>query len=207
MIHNTSKEHFITAAAIDKASFQISVMFNSTCTNLGRNKLPEEFDPMCLHVISCTVGHVLIESSQQNGANHDGHIQPQTGQKTTALQSHIRRSDDESLPGTVGQWEQVITANNTQNQWGHNTDGSRFLKCRQKFRHIQFNLINAAKEKSQYTENRRGLSLAKHLPLTSLSDKRWMNHKKKKSQTRVIKEHTCIQFKGLLRQGTNSIWK
>lgn len=80
-----------------------------TSTNLHGNKFADELDAMLLHVVSGPVGHVLVKSSQQNGAHHDGDVQPEAGQEAAALQGHVGSPDDQSLPGTVGQREEVIT--------------------------------------------------------------------------------------------------
>lgn len=64
---------------------------------------------MLLHVLSGTVCHILIESSQQNGPDHDGDIKAKAGQETAALQSHVWRSNDQGLSRTVFQREEVIT--------------------------------------------------------------------------------------------------
>lgn len=58
-------------------------------THLYGDIFAEELYSMLLHVLSSTVGHVLVKAPQQDGADHDGDIQTQAGQETPTLQSHI----------------------------------------------------------------------------------------------------------------------
>lgn len=83
-------------------------------THLYGHKFAEELDAMLLHVLSGTVGHVLVEAPQQDGPDHDGDIETQAGQETTALQSHVRRPDHQGLSRAVRQREEVVTGGRTQ---------------------------------------------------------------------------------------------
>lgn len=74
----------------------------------------DELDAVLLHVLSCTVRHVLVKASQQDGSYHDGNIEAKTCQETTALQSHVRCPNHQGLPRTVGQREEVITGRQRQ---------------------------------------------------------------------------------------------
>lgn len=65
---------------------------------------------MLLHVLAGTVGHVLVEAPQQDGAYHDRHIQAQAGKETPALERHVGCPDHQGLAGAVGEREQVIAA-------------------------------------------------------------------------------------------------
>lgn len=83
-------------------------------THLYRDVFAEELDTVLLHVLSGTVGHVLVEAPQQDGPHHDGDIETQAGQETTALQSHVRCPDHQGLSRAVGQREEVVTGGQTQ---------------------------------------------------------------------------------------------
>lgn len=63
---------------------------------------------MLLHVLAGSVGHVLIEAPQQDGADHDGDVETQARQEAPALQSHVGRPDHQGLPRAVGQREEVV---------------------------------------------------------------------------------------------------
>lgn len=78
-------------------------------THLYGDMFTDELDSVLLHVVSSTVGHVLVKPPQQDGAHHDGDIQPQAGQETTALQSHVGRPHNQGLPRAVRQREKVVT--------------------------------------------------------------------------------------------------
>lgn len=54
-------------------------------THLYRDIFAKELYTVLLHVLSGTVGHVLVEAPQQDGPNHDGDIETQACQETTAL--------------------------------------------------------------------------------------------------------------------------
>lgn len=58
-------------------------------THLYGDVFAEELYSVLLHVLSSTVGHVLVEAPQQDGADHDSDIQAQAGQEAPALQSHV----------------------------------------------------------------------------------------------------------------------
>lgn len=73
------------------------------CAHLGWDKFADELDAVTLHVLAGAVRHVLVEASQQDGSHHDGDVQAETGQETTALQGHVRRPDHQGLPRAVGQ--------------------------------------------------------------------------------------------------------
>lgn len=69
---------------------------------------------MFLHVVSGSVGHVLVKSSEQNGPHHYSDIETKSSQETPALQSHIGRPDHQGLSRAVAQVEQVITEEESQ---------------------------------------------------------------------------------------------
>lgn len=77
-------------------------------THLSWDKFADELDAVTLHVLAGAVGHVLVEASQQDGSHHDGDVQAETCQETSALQSHVRRPDHQGLPRAVGQREEVV---------------------------------------------------------------------------------------------------
>ena len=79
--------------------------------HLGRNAGSDELDLVLSHVIADHLGHLLVEASQEYRANHDGDVEPETGEESSALERHVRRSNDERLAGTVGQREQVVAGN------------------------------------------------------------------------------------------------
>lgn len=58
-------------------------------THLDRNIFADELNTVFLHELPGTVGHVLVEAPQQDGADHDGDVETQARQETSALQSHI----------------------------------------------------------------------------------------------------------------------
>lgn len=68
---------------------------------------------MLLHVFASAVGHVLVETPQQDGPYHDGDVEPEAGQKAATLQSYIGRSNHQSFPWAVRQREEVITVKKT----------------------------------------------------------------------------------------------
>ena len=51
----------------------------------------------------------LIESSQQDGADHAGHLKPQTGQESSTFQSNVRGPNDQGLPRRRLHGENVVT--------------------------------------------------------------------------------------------------
>lgn len=77
-------------------------------SHLHGDVFAEERHSMLLHVAPSTVGHVLVEAPQQDGAHHDGDIEPQAGQEPPTLQGHVRGPDHQGLPRAVGQREEVV---------------------------------------------------------------------------------------------------
>ena len=69
---------------------------------------------MFLHVVSDELGALLVKATQQDGADHDRHIQPDASQEARALQGHIGRPDAQGFARAVVQGEEVVTENASQ---------------------------------------------------------------------------------------------
>lgn len=76
--------------------------------HLHWNIFAEELNTVPLHVLPGTIGHVLVETPQQNGPDHDGDVETQASQEAAALQSHVRRPDHQGLSRAVRQREEVV---------------------------------------------------------------------------------------------------
>ena len=70
---------------------------------------PHELDAVVDHVVADEVGALLVEAAQQDGAHHDGGVEPEAGQEAGALQRHVRRADHQRLARAIRQREQVVT--------------------------------------------------------------------------------------------------
>lgn len=81
----------------------------SVPTHLRGDISAEELYSVLLHMVSSTVGHVLVKAPQQNGPNHDGDVETQASEEPPTLQSHIRCSNHQGLSRAVRQRKQVIT--------------------------------------------------------------------------------------------------
>ena len=77
---------------------------------------------MLLHVLSSSVGHVLVKAPQQNGPHHDGDIKTQACQEATALKSHVRRPNHQGLSRAVRQREEVVTCGMTDRHRGRQAE-------------------------------------------------------------------------------------
>lgn len=96
--------------------------------HLYRDVFAQELHTVLFHVLSGTVGHVLVEAPQQDGPYHDGNIQAQPCQEAAALQGHVRRPDHQGLPGTVRQREEIVTGGKTNRHTGDQTGWGLFRK-------------------------------------------------------------------------------
>lgn len=83
---------------------------------LYRDILAEEFNAVFLHVLSCTVSHVLVKAPQQDGPHHNGDIKPQASQEAATLKCNVRCPNHQGLPRAVGQWEEVVTVGQTEDR-------------------------------------------------------------------------------------------
>lgn len=75
----------------------------SVPTHLCGDVFAEELHSVLLHIVSGTIGHVLVKAPQQDGPDHDGDIQTQASEEPPALQSHIRCPDHQGLSRAVRQ--------------------------------------------------------------------------------------------------------
>ena len=82
--------------------------------HLLRHGPSDEFDLVFLHVVSDELGTLLVKTTQQDGADHDRHIQPDASQEARTLQGHIGRPDAQGFARAVVQGEEVITENASQ---------------------------------------------------------------------------------------------
>lgn len=72
----------------------------------------DELDVVFLHVLPDDLGTLLVKAAQQNGANHDRHVQPDASQEPRTLQRHVGRTHTQRLARAVLEGEQVITGIN-----------------------------------------------------------------------------------------------
>lgn len=62
-----------------------------------------------LHLRTDSVSHVLIESPQQNGPDHNRHVIADAMQEAGTLQTHVRGTYAQRLARVVRQGEKVVT--------------------------------------------------------------------------------------------------
>mmetsp|Transcript_17720 Transcript_17720/g.55042 ORF Transcript_17720/g.55042 Transcript_17720/m.55042 type:complete len:412 (+) Transcript_17720:162-1397(+) len=64
---------------------------------LGGHRAADELGAMVFHVLDDLLGHLLIEAAQEDGAHHDGDVQPERGEQPRRLQRDVASADDERL--------------------------------------------------------------------------------------------------------------
>lgn len=90
--------------------------YEHKATHFSWNKLPYKLDAVLFHVFPNFVGHVLVKSSEEDGADHHSDVQADTSKKSCTLQSHVGRSNHQGLARTVGQGEEIVTEKATGNE-------------------------------------------------------------------------------------------
>lgn len=103
-----------TEEGVQPSLHMLNTLHSHSCSvpsasHLHGDIFAEELYSVLLHVVPSTVGHVLVEAPQQDGAHHDGDIKTQAGQETPTLQGHVRCPNHQGLPRAVGQRKEVIT--------------------------------------------------------------------------------------------------
>ena len=74
----------------------------------GGDALHDKVDAVLLHVLAHFERHLLVKVPEEDGADHDGDLQPQPGQEAGALQGDVAGPHQQGPAGGVGQAEQII---------------------------------------------------------------------------------------------------
>mmetsp|Transcript_16926 Transcript_16926/g.14825 ORF Transcript_16926/g.14825 Transcript_16926/m.14825 type:complete len:204 (-) Transcript_16926:425-1036(-) len=77
----------------------------------GQDTFIEELGSVLFHVFANLLSHILIESSQQDGSDQDSSVITNAGKETSAFQSDVRGTNNQSLAGVGLQGEDIIRSN------------------------------------------------------------------------------------------------
>eukprot|EP01137_Pigoraptor_chileana_P036227 Opistho-2@31436 len=75
---------------------------------LGRNGTPDELGLVVAHVLDDALGNVLIESTEEDRARHNGCVVAKGSEEACALEGDIRSTDDERLARRMIEREEII---------------------------------------------------------------------------------------------------
>lgn len=107
----------------EEDSVEFSVLFNTSLfesdadfaiwtiwlLEFGRDTVSEEVGMSIGHILTDFIGNVLVESSEENGSNHDGSVISESGQETSTLQSDVGCTNDESFTWGLLEREDIVT--------------------------------------------------------------------------------------------------